>query len=255
MASKNSKDTKCSARLGWAFNITIISLLSIAMLITLLLPSPTSSNPNFAKRIDPKTPFVEDNARVLTAKTRRRIADLNQRAVVAPGQPQLLVVTVDSLKGVSISDLADKKGRQYGIGSKDAHPGLVYVVSVKDRKDHLATSDTMHSKITKNMAVTMLESKSSRTAFSDGDFDKGVNTVLSTVRPYFLGERKASDYPKSIPENVRSFIILAAAVIVTSVCTIIAYHDVIDKYGIWPFVKKTKSPRDDDDAPSPDDSN
>ena len=114
----------------------------------------------------------------------------------------MLVVSVDSLKGVSISDLADKKGRQYGIGSKDAHPGLVYVISVKDRKDHLATSVDIHSKITKHMAVTMLESKSSRTAFSDGDFDKGVNTVLSTVQPYFLGERKASDYPKSITELV-----------------------------------------------------
>ena len=109
MTSKNSKNTKCSARLGWAFNITIISLLSIAMLITLLLPSPTGNNPNFAKRVDPKTPFVEDNSHVLTAKTLKRIADLNQRAAVTPGHPQLLVVTVDSLKGVSISDLADKK--------------------------------------------------------------------------------------------------------------------------------------------------
>ena len=255
MASKNSKDSKCSARLGWAFNITIISLLSIAMLITFLLPSPTSSNPNFAKRIDPKTPFVEDNARVLTAKTRRRIADLNQRAVVEPGQPQLLVVTVDSLKGVSISDLANKKGRQYGIGSKDAHPGLVYVVSVKNRKDHLATSDSMRSKITKHMAVTMLESKSSRTAFSDGDFDKGVNTVLSTVQPYFLGEQNASDYPKAVSENVRSFIVFTIAVIVTSVCAIIAYHDVYEYFTWWPFNNKPKSPRDDDDAISPDDSN
>ena len=92
----------------------------------------------------------------------------------------------------------------------------------------------------------------SRTAFSDGDFDKGVNTVLSTVQPYFLGEQKASDYPKSITENVRSFIVFAIAVIVTSICAIIAYHDVIDEYDIWPFVKKTKSPRDDDNVLSPD---
>ena len=252
MASKNSKDPKCSAHLGWAFLITIISLLGISMLITVLVPSPTGRNPNFAKRVDPKTPFVEDNSRVLTAKTLKRIADLNQRAAVTPGHPQLLVVTVDSLKGASISDLADKKGKQYGIGSKDTHPGLVYIVSVKDRKDHLATSVDMQSKITKHMAVTMLESKSSRTAFSDGDFDKGVNTVLSTVQPYFLGEQKASDYPKSISEDVRSFIALVVAVIATSVLFHIAYHDVIDEYGIWPFVKKTKSPRDDDNALSPD---
>ena len=35
----------------------------------------------------------------------------------------------------------------------------------------------------------------------------------------------------------------------------IAYYDVIDEYGIWPFSRKTKSPRDDDDVLSPDDSN
>ena len=106
----------------------------------------------------------------------------------------------------------------------------------------------MQSKITKHMAVTMLESKSSRTAFSDGDFDKGVNAVLSTVQPYFLGEQKASNYPKAISENGRSFIVIVVLGIVTSVLFHIAYHDAYKYFTWWPFSMLNTSPRDDDDA-------
>ena len=145
--------------------------------------------------------FFEDNANKLSETTRKRVADLNQRAANEPGHPKLLVVTVDSIKGFSLAKLADKKGEQYGIGSKESDQGLVYVVAVKKRRDYLATSRGMKSKITPFMASDIIDSNVSFSKgnlnFNEGDFDKGINTVLSTVQPYFLGKYTASDYPKS----------------------------------------------------------
>lgn len=231
MTSKNSKDTKCSTRLGWAFLIALISVLGISMLITSLLPSPTSSNLAFAKREDPKTPFVEDNARVLTAKTRKRVADLNRRAANEPGSPQLLVVTVNSLDRFSINKLANQKGKQYGIGSKDTHPGLVYIVSAEDNESYLATGDSIDSKITQPMATHMLESKTVAASFKEGDYDKGVNSVLSTIQPYFLGERKASDYPKNeIVMSRLSAALVNVALVIAIICVPVATVLLLDKY-------------------------
>lgn len=228
MTSKNSKN---HSRMIWTFTIAFVSVLSIVIFMATFKTSPTSSNPNFAKREDPKTPFVEDNARVLTAKTRKRVADLNRRAASEPGSPQLLVVTVNSLDRFSINKLANQKGKQYGIGSKDTHPGLVYIVSAEDNESYLATGNSIDSKITQPMATHMLESKAVAASFKEGDYDKGVNTVLSTIQPYFLGERKASDYPKNeIVMSRLSAMLVNVGSVIAIICVPVATFLLLDKY-------------------------
>lgn len=199
MKSKNSSSI-------WLLVVTIMAGVGFFVMVPLMTDRLTTSvsssqslsnNPVAAKHYNSKTPFVEDNANKLSETTRNRIADLNQNATDVPGHPQLLVVTVDSLKGIPISDLAVEKGKQYGIGAKDANSGLVYVLAVKEHKDFLATGYGMESHITDAMATKMLDSDDSHTPFRDGDYDKGINAILSKIQPYFLGDLKASDYSKS----------------------------------------------------------
>lgn len=280
MTSKNFKDTKDAesdgnSKLYWAAHIIITALMCV-FVATILSPNfrtkPIDSNPAFAKHFDSKTPFVEDNANKLSETTRKRVADLNQRAADEPGHPKLLVVTVDSIKGFSLAKLADKKGEQYGIGSKESNQGLVYVVAVKERRDYLATSRGMKSKITPFMASDIIDSNVSFSKgnhnFNEGDFDKGINTVLSTVQPYFLGERTASDYPKSKFKAVYLPLLLALLVSLVLTLSIVGAvsafnhkfsrkdsHDDNETASSSNDTSKALDDQHDDDNLSPDDTN
>jgi uncharacterized protein len=80
------------------------------------------------------TGYVNDFAHVIDASSANRIATycgILERATGA----QMAVVTVDSLDGDDVADVANKLYHQWGIGKKPADEGVLIFFAVKDKKD------------------------------------------------------------------------------------------------------------------------
>lgn len=148
------------------------------------------------KNYNEKTPFVEDNAKVLSENTYDYIKNLNDELQSTKLKSQILVVTISDLDGNSIADIAAKKGEQYGIGNSKSDSGLVYVLAVNDHKDFLATGYGMESIITDSMASDLLDNDKSHDAYKDDDYDKGLINNLKQIKPYLIGEKTKADYKK-----------------------------------------------------------
>lgn len=181
--------------------------LSAIFVSILLLTACSSSNSNTPsnqinnKNYNENTPMVEDNADVLSSDTKNYIKEYNDSISNAKNKPQILVVTITSLDGNDIADVATQKGKQYKIGSKEDNSGLVYVLAVDDHKDFLATGYGMEDVIPDIMAKDLLDNKISHDAYKNEDYNTGVKHNLERIKPYILGEKTKEQYNKSQKQN------------------------------------------------------
>jgi len=99
---------------------------------TLLLLSPSL----FALDITKLKPsgYVDDFAHVMDAASVQRIANYCGIVERATGA-QIAVVTVDTLDGDDVADVANKLYHQWGIGKKPKDEGVLIFFAVKDKKD------------------------------------------------------------------------------------------------------------------------
>ena len=80
--------------------------------------------------------YVSDFAHVIDAPSRasidRYLASLEQ----ASGA-QIAIVTIDTLDGEMVDDVANKLYRQFGVGKKGKNEGALFLLVVRDRKSRL----------------------------------------------------------------------------------------------------------------------
>jgi len=80
------------------------------------------------------TGYVNDFAHVIDAASSDRLAaycGIVERSTGA----QMAIVTVDSLDGDDVADVANKLYHQWGIGKKPADEGVLILFAIKDKKD------------------------------------------------------------------------------------------------------------------------
>ena len=80
--------------------------------------------------------YVSDFAHVLDAASRESI-DLYLTAVEKASGAQVAIVSIDTLDGEPIDDVANKLYRQFGVGQKGKNEGALFLLVVKDRKSRL----------------------------------------------------------------------------------------------------------------------
>lgn len=189
------------------------------------------------KNYNEKTPFVEDNAHVLSKDTYNYIKNLNDELQSTKLKSQILVVTISDLDGNSIADVATKKGEQYGIGNSKTDSGLVYVLAVNDHKDFLATGYGMESVITDSMATDILDNDKSHDAYKDNNYDKGLMNNLKQIKPYLIGEKTKTDYKKEKEKDNKITMWIIIILIIIGCPTIIAlailFNDDDSSSGGW----------------------
>lgn len=202
--------------------------LSAIFVSILLLTACSSSNSNTPsnqinnKNYNENTPMVEDNADVLSSDTKNYIKEYNDSISNAKNKPQILVVTIKSLDGNDIADVATQKGKQYKIGSKEDNSGLVYVLAVDDHKDFLATGYGMEDVIPDIMAKDLLDNEISHDAYKDEDYNTGVKHNLERIKPYILGEKTKTDYKKEKDKADKSEMWLIIIFIIIGCPTLLA---------------------------------
>lgn len=80
--------------------------------------------------------YVSDFANAVQPQTRQQLETYCYRLEQATGV-QLALVTVDSLDGQPIEDVANSLFRKWGIGKKGKDEGLLLLLAVKDHKDRI----------------------------------------------------------------------------------------------------------------------
>jgi uncharacterized protein len=82
------------------------------------------------------TGYVNDFAHALDARS-AQVLEAYCASVERATGAQFAVVTVDSLEGDSIDDVANKLYRQWGVGKKGTDEGLLMMLAIKDHKQRV----------------------------------------------------------------------------------------------------------------------
>ena len=103
---------------------------------------------------------------------------------------QIAVVIVSSLNDYDISDFALKLGRECGVGGKDYNNGVVFLISIGDRKINISTGYGVEGALPDITAKHIIDDVV-RPNFKGNDYyrgiDEGTNAIIKAVK----GEYKA----------------------------------------------------------------
>jgi uncharacterized protein len=154
------------------------------------------SNLSFSQFNIPKKPnfqtSVYDYAKILSEFEK---SDLENKLVKYSDSTstQIVVITIDDLKGEYIGELAPKWGQTWGIGDKDKDNGILILLSKNDRKIWIAPGygaevqlvAGVNGEIIRNVIVP---------EFKSGNFyaglDKGTDAIFKVLQGKYKGQRK-----------------------------------------------------------------
>jgi uncharacterized protein len=80
--------------------------------------------------------YVSDFAHVLDSSSRARLEDYCTRVEQATGA-QMAIVTLDSLEGDPIEDVANTLFRKWGVGQKGKNEGIMLLLAIRDRRSRI----------------------------------------------------------------------------------------------------------------------
>ncbi len=103
----------------------------LLVLFALLWSSPTV----YAEKVDQLSPqgYVNDFAGVLNADSRQKLTALGQEVDQKAGA-QITVVTIRTLEGGSVQDLANRLFQKWGVGPKGKDRGVMILLAVDERQ-------------------------------------------------------------------------------------------------------------------------
>lgn len=102
------------------------------------------------------------------------------REVWGRGKVAIVVVTLKSLEGESVEDVALRWGREWGIGGKDENRGILLLVSVGDRKARIENGYGVEGYLPDSLAGRILDEEAIP-YFKRGDYSVGVRRVVERL--------------------------------------------------------------------------
>ena len=115
---------------------------------------------------------VVDDAHLLSEPTRAYlVTELD--ALESRTSRQLVVVTVPSLNGSTISDYGYQLGRAWGIGQKKLSNGALFIIAPKERKARIEVGYGLEPILTDALSSVILQGLV-LPKFRDGDFNGGI---------------------------------------------------------------------------------
>ena len=141
----------------------------------------------------PHTPrLVNDYTNTLTQDQNNAI----ERKLVAfedSTSTQIAVVIIQSLEGAEISDYALKLGRSWGIGGADYNNGVVFLISIGDRKVNISTGYGIEGALPDITAKHIIDDVV-KPNFKGSDYyrgiDEGTDAIIKAVKGEYQTPRK-----------------------------------------------------------------
>ena len=148
-------------------------LISISLII--LLPNLTLA---FIVPTRP-TGFVQDYAKMLSAE---QIATLEVKleSFEKSTSNEIAVVTIPSLDGDTIENVAQGIFTKWGIGKKNKNNGVLLLISLSDRKTRIQTGYGVEGDLT-DIATSYIQSEIITPAFRNGDYYVGINGAVDKM--------------------------------------------------------------------------
>lgn len=176
--------------------------------------------------IDRKNIFVSDNAKVLKNETKRKVYQMNKEFSQFKDGQQLMVVTIQSLpKSATIESFATELFNQLGIGQADKNNGVLFMMSIDDRKTRIEVGYGLEATMTDAQAGSILENEETVSDFRDEEYDTGINRILaqlysrlgSTTPEYDLKIKNAEEELSSTTEVIIFLVVCSLLFLVSSV--------------------------------------
>ena len=168
--------------------------------------------------------YVNDSANILDKDTENYIIDINKKLYDKTGA-QIVVVTVKNLEGKSIEEYSTELFREYGIGSKDKNNGVLFIISVEDRKTRIEVGYGLEGRLTDGKTGRILDNFVVP-YLKDDKWDDGVrngfNAILQEVCEEYdvkidgLEQAKDVDHFENI-QYLTAFIVLVICLIMRHV--------------------------------------
>ena len=135
---------------------------------------------------------VSDFARVLDAGTKARIENYCRRVKEAT-KAEIAIVTIRKLDDEPIADVANALYRKWGIGGKATNEGVLFLISMEDRKTRLEVGYGLESVIPDGFLGGLL--REIRQPMRDRNYGEAMSTVAQ-----ILGSRIAQAKGVTIPD-------------------------------------------------------
>ncbi|WEV61231.1 TPM domain-containing protein [Streptococcaceae bacterium ESL0729] len=157
-------------------------------------------------KIDANNIFVSDNASIIDQPTREEIYNLNKDLAKFTDGAQFMVVTIASLpKNESIESYATKIFRKVGIGNKNLNNGVLYLISLKDRKFRLEVGYGMEGVLNDAKAGRIINDDSVVDDFKDEKYSRAIKKVSEQV--VAIMNIKVNDYNEKIDKLKKELLV------------------------------------------------
>lgn len=169
----------------------IIILLSFILLFNLIAHKSNAI-------VSPSTEFyVNDTANILNSDTEQYIIEINKKLYDKTGA-QIVVVTVNNLEGKSIEEYSTELFRSYGIGDKNKNNGVLFIVSIEDRKTRIEVGYGLEGRLTDGKTGRILDSYVVP-YFSDDNWNEGIKNGFNAIL-----EEVCSEYDVTIDGAIKA---------------------------------------------------
>ena len=152
-------------------------IILIALVLMGLMPALGASSVEVVSPTD--LFYVNDAAGVLSPETIRHIVETNDILYAASGA-QIVVVTVDTVGGMTMENYATTLFNAWGIGSAEKNNGILLLLSIDDDdywlQPGLGIKETLKPSDLSDMLWTYLEPD-----FAVKDYDRGVMTMFDAL--------------------------------------------------------------------------
>lgn len=139
--------------------------------------------------------FVNDYAKMMSDGARTQLeAKLTQFEKDISNE--ISVVTIDSLKGDSIENFAEKLFQEWGIGKKDKDNGILLLIAKDDHQMRIEVGYGLEGALTDAQSYWIIQNVM-RPAFQKNDYDGGISGAVEQIIAATKGEYVPSENPNS----------------------------------------------------------
>lgn len=162
--------------------IKISSILCIISLFNIwILPVKAMDIPN------PNSSFyVLDQANLISTSVELDLIKISEALYNDTGA-QIVVVTLDNLKGYDLEQYSVQLFRDWGIGSADKNNGVLIILALDEREVRIEVGYGLEGAIPDSVAGRMLD-ENMLPSLQDGDYDKAFNDTYQAVLKRVMDE-------------------------------------------------------------------
>lgn len=148
--------------------------------------------PIYAQKIEPKPnpPVAVNDFANLLEPFQKQALEQKLEAYNDSTSSAIVVITVPSLDGYDIEQVALKYLRDWGIGTKENNNGVVILVSANDHKARIETGYGMEGVLPDILAKQIIDERMIP-FFKNGDYYAGLNNSVDAIIQAAAGEYKA----------------------------------------------------------------